>query len=53
MSNSGLGGNERTIVKKKFGDGAMKENFVADVETNTEAIANTLVKVFVGETYNT
>ena len=51
MSNSGLGGNERTIVKKKlFGDGPMKENFVADVETNArEAIANTLVKVFVGE----
>ena len=51
MSNSGLGGNERTIVKKKlFGDGPMKENFVADIETNAkEAIANTLVKVFVGE----
>ena len=51
MSNSGLGGNERTIVKKKlFGDGPMKENFVADVETSAkEAIANTLVKVFVGE----
>ena len=51
MSNSGLGGNERTIVKKKlFGDGPMKENFVAEVESNAkEAIANTLVKVFVGE----
>ena len=51
MSNSGLGGNERTIVKKKlFGDGPMKENFVADVENNArEAIADTLVKVFVGE----
>ena len=51
MSNSGLGGNERTIVKKKlFGDGPMKENFVADIETNArEAIANTLVKFFVGE----
>ena len=51
MSNSGLGGNERTIVKKKlFGDGPMKENFVADIETSAkEAIANTLVKVFVGE----
>ena len=51
MSNSGLGGNERTIVKKKlFGDGPMKENFVAEVESNAkEALANTLVKVFVGE----
>ena len=51
MSNSGLGGNERTIVKKKlFGDGPMKENFVADIENNArEAIADTLVKVFVGE----
>ena len=55
MSNSGLGGNERTIVKKKlFGDGPMKENFVADVETDArEAIANTLVKVFVGEDLTT
>ena len=51
MSNSGLGGNERTIVKKKlFGDGPMKENFVAEVESEAkEALANTLVKVFVGE----
>ena len=51
MSNSGLGGNERTIVKKKlFGDGPMKENFVAEVQSEAkEAIANTLVKVFVGE----
>ena len=51
MSNSGLGGNERTIVKKKlFGDGPMKENFVAEAEFDAkEALANTLVKVFVGE----
>ena len=51
MSNSGLGGNERTIVKKKlFGDGPMKENFVAEVQSEAkEALANTLVKVFVGE----
>ena len=51
MSNSGLGGNERTMVKKKlFGDGPMKENFVAEVESEAkEALANTLVKVFVGE----
>ena len=51
MSNSGLGGNERTIVKKKlFGDGPMKENFVAEVESEAkETLANTLVKVFVGE----
>ena len=43
MSNSGLGGNERTIVKKKlFGDGPMKENFVAEVQSEAkEAIANT------------
>ena len=47
MSNSGLGGNERTIVKKKlFGDGPMKENFVLEVDTDAkEALANTLVKV--------
>jgi len=55
MSNSGLGGNERTIVKKKlFGDGPMKENFVSDVESNArEAVANTLVKIFVGEDLTT
>ena len=55
MSNSGLGGNERTIVKKKlFGDGPMKENFVAEVESEAkEALANTLVKVFVGEDLTT
>ena len=55
MSNSGLGGNERTIVKKKlFGDGPMKENFVAQVDNDAkEAIANTLVKVFVGEDLTT
>ena len=55
MSNSGLGGNERTIVKKKlFGDGPMKENFVAEVQSEAkEALANTLVKVFVGEDLTT
>ena len=55
MSNSGLGGNERTIVKKKlFGDGPMKENFVSEVESNArEAVANTLVKIFVGEDLTT
>ena len=55
MSNSGLGGNERTIVKKKlFGDGPMKENFVSEVESNArEAVANTLVKIFVGEDITT
>ena len=55
MSNSGLGGNERTVVKKKlFGDGPMKENFVVEVESNAkEAVANTLVKVFVGEDLTT
>mgnify|MGYP000035035783 CR=1 FL=1 len=55
MSNSGLGGNERTIVKKKlFGDGPMKENFVAEAESEAkEALANTLVKVFVGEDLTT
>ena len=37
MSNSGLGGNERTIVKKKlFGDGPMKENFVAELNLMQE-----------------
>ena len=55
MSNSGLGGNERTLVKKKlFGDGPMKENFVAEVQSEAkEALANTLVKVFVGEDLTT
>jgi len=55
MGNSGLGGNERTLVKKKlFGDGPMKENFVAEVQSEAkEALANTLVKVFVGEDLTT
>lgn len=52
MSNSSLGGNERSAVKKKlFGDGKMKtEEFIGSVkDLAMESVSDVMVKVFTKE----